>query len=92
MSLPAPVDELVRVYEMYQKNLEKQREKTKTDDFKVKNRLHAKRFYERHKEEVIEKRRKYYQEHRDELKARYLEAYHRKKAQANQENTPAADA
>jgi hypothetical protein len=40
------------------------------------------RYYDRHKEEILAKRKQKYQEHREEMKAKVLQRYYQKKAAA----------
>jgi hypothetical protein len=40
------------------------------------------RYYDRHKEEILAKRKLQYQEHREEMKAKCLQRYYQKKSVA----------
>lgn len=64
-----PVSELVRYYEMHKRMLDriaaKKNEYNQTEEGKQKNREHAKQYYEKNREKILEKRKIKYQAKKD---------------------------
>lgn len=79
MSSEPSKEELLRVYELHQRNLQKYRERSKTEKYKEVNRKNAKKFYESNKE----KKQAYYEEN----KAR-IQEYNRKRYLAKKASQP----
>ena len=77
MSLPEGVtmEKLLHIYNNYQKRNEARNEWFKTDEGKAYNRMKAKEYYLRHKEAILEKRAKRYEEDKDTLLTRAKEYY-----------------
>ena len=69
------IEKLLRVYNNYQKQIDKRQEWFKTDAGKEYNRLKAKEYYNRNKNKILEKRAKRYEEDRDTLLTRAKEYY-----------------
>lgn len=74
--------ELLRVYELHQKQLAYWRKKNKQPNRLAYQRQRAREYYDKNKELVLEKRRKYNEEHREEINKKALERYYKKKEES----------
>lgn len=72
-----PIDELLRVYQQHQKELEKRRQYTKTPKRKEYARKKAQEFYEENREAILKKRREITDEKRLEKNKKALERYYK---------------
>ena len=82
MELPDGVtlDKLLKLYEQHKKSIEHRNEWFKTEEGKAYQRAMAKKHYDKHKEEILEKRAQKYLEKGEEINARNKAYY-----QANRE-------
>ena len=100
MELPEGVtmEKLLNIYNQYQKRVKATQEYLKTDEGKEYNRQKAREYYARHKEEVLAKRAKryeddketllnrsnaYYKAHAEELNAKARERRERQKIESS---------
>jgi hypothetical protein len=76
MSSEPSKEELLRVYELHQRNLQKIRERCKTEKYREANRKNAKKFYEYNKE----KKQAYYEKNKARIQEYNRKRYQEKKA------------
>lgn len=88
MTTPTPdMATLLAAYQKVQQEKEKRRAYLQTEEGKEKNRIRAAIYYDRHREQVLEKRHQRYQENQEELKQKSRDyARKKKESQATQES------
>lgn len=73
------LDKLLKLYEKNKKSLERRNEWYKTDEGRAYQRLMAKKHYEKHKEEILEKRASRYLEKGEDINQKNKEYYQKNK-------------
>lgn len=75
------MDELMKLYNKEQAKKEAKRAWLQTEEGKEYNRAKAKEYYQRHREKVLEERKKYYEENLEMMRERNRLAHQRWKEQ-----------
>lgn len=75
---------LVKLYEAQQKHFQARKEWLKTEEGKAYNRMKAKEFYARHKEEILAKRKALYEVKGDVLNERQKGYYRQRKVETTE--------
>ena len=70
------IDKLLHLYELHKRNTERRKTYLETDAGKEYNRQKAKEYYNRHKSDVLLKRKADHEEKKEEHNARALAYYH----------------